>query len=96
MRRAVTGMIGTLALLWLAGPVRAEPPSVGGLELQETFLLGISEHRVDAHTEIQGWRLNRAWYVGRQKGDDSLSLVWQGTHQQVSISTHGIRFTRRF
>jgi len=96
MRAVTVHLLGALALAWPAAQVLADPPAQDRFELQETFLLGIAEHELDADTEITGWRLNHSWYVGRRKGEDEVSLVWQGRHEQVSISTDGIRFTRRF
>ena len=63
----------------------------------DTYLLGITEHRADDYTTITGWRLGDTVYFGSQEGEDSgLSLVWQHDHDQMSISSDGLRFTRRF
>ena len=63
----------------------------------DTYLLGITEHAADDYTTITGWRLSDTMYFGSQEGEDSgLSLVWQHDHDQMSISSDGIRFTRRF
>lgn len=58
---------------------------------------GISKHRVDGYTKINGWQLSDSWYLGKQKGSQSgLALRWQGEHSQFSLSTKGMRVTRRF
>lgn len=61
------------------------------------YVLGVDRFDLDEHTEILGWRLNDSWYFGRQDGEDSgLTLVWQATTNQVSLSKDGVRLTRRF
>jgi hypothetical protein len=67
------------------------------LEIKKRYALGIGRFDLDAHTEIIGWRLNDAWYLGRQDGLDSgLTLVWQSEVNQLSLSKDGVRLTRRF
>ena len=93
-----TGALAIAAGLLLLGvPAVAEPPEPSSFQLGETWAMGIVEHQLDDETEITGWRLNRSWYVGQQDGaDDGFSLVWQGRRDQVSISSDGLRFPRRF
>jgi hypothetical protein len=67
------------------------------MEVKKAYALGIGRFDVDAHTEIIGWRLNPAWFFGRQDGLDSgLTLVWQRQANQISLSKEGLRLTRRF
>lgn len=89
------------ALMWTANPVWAEPPKDASFDLNERLAMGLAEHRLDAGTKLIGWQLGGAWYLGHKDGkngarDEALSLIWQRRHRQVSISTEGIRFTRRF
>ncbi len=100
MRLLAAGLSGALALLWLTSPAFAEPPRAE-FRLKESLALGMAEHRLDHRTELVGWRLNASWYLGHKDGkdgekDEALSLIWQGERRQMSISTDGIRFTRRF
>jgi hypothetical protein len=63
----------------------------------DLYALGIGEHDTDEFTTVTGWRFNDSWSFGYQDGEDSgLSLVWQKSQDQMSISNNGIRFTRRF
>jgi hypothetical protein len=63
----------------------------------DVYALGIGEHETDEFTTVTGWRFNDSWSFGYQDGEDSgLSLVWQKSQDQMSISNSGIRFTRRF
>jgi hypothetical protein len=72
------------------GPANAEA-------LKLDYADGISRHRLDGYTKVTGYRLSDTWYFGRQRGDDGgLALVWQGNRDQVSITTQGVRLTRRF
>jgi len=58
---------------------------------------GISERVTDDFTTVTGWHLGDSWHFGYQDGEDSgLSLLWQKKQDQMSISSEGIRFTRRF
>jgi hypothetical protein len=71
--------------------------ALDGLEVSKKYALGINRFDLDSQTEILGWRLNDAWYFGRQDGMDSgLTLVWQQETNQVSLSKDGLRLTRRF
>ncbi|HEY5681314.1 MAG TPA: hypothetical protein VIS55_14690 [Pseudomonadales bacterium] len=75
----------------------ADEEAVDSLQFEETFGFDISQYQLDDYTEVTGWRLSDRWYFGRQKGVDSgLGFVWQDEADQMSISTNGIRFTRRF
>jgi hypothetical protein len=63
----------------------------------EVFAWGVAEQSADDFTRMTGWRLTDSWHFGYQQGLDSgLSLLWQGERDQVSVSSDGIRFTRRF
>jgi hypothetical protein len=76
--------------------LQASPEPLPAL-FADSYLLGITEHAADDYTTITGWRLSESVYFGSQDGEDSgLSLVWQHDHDQMSISSDGIRFTRRF
>lgn len=71
--------------------------NLSDLQMKKSYALGIGRFDLDAHTEIIGWRLNQAWYFGRQDGLDSgLTLVWQNRSNQISLSKEGVRLTRRF
>jgi len=71
--------------------------ALNAIEVSKDYALGINRFNLDGHTEILGWRLNHAWYFGRQDGLDSgLTLVWQQDVNQVSLSKDGLRLTRRF
>ena len=75
----------------------AEEDAVESLQFEETFGFDISQYELDDYTEVTGWRLSDRWYFGRQKGVESgLAFIWQDNADQMSISTNGIRFTRRF
>lgn len=70
-------------------------PASEALNLQ--YASGITRHRLDSYTKVHGWKLSDTWYFGRQRGDQGgLALVWQGNRDQVSITTQGLRLTRRF
>ena len=67
------------------------------LDIDDGYVFGVGRFDLDAHTEIIGWRLTEAWYLGRQDGEDSgLTLVWQNKANQLSLSKDGLRLTRRF
>ena len=71
--------------------------AMGGVEVGTDYAWGINRFEIDPHTEIVGWRISDAWYFGRQDGLDSgLTLVWQQSANQVSLSKDGVRLTRRF
>lgn len=72
-----------------------EPASDIKLDLSHPY--GVTQYRLDHATEVTGWRVAKGWYFGRQRGSDSgLTLVWQSKQNQLSLSKHGIRLTRRF
>lgn len=63
----------------------------------EVYVWGVAEHSADDFTRMTGWRVSKSLHVGYQQGLDSgLSLLWQGERDQMSLSSDGIRFTRRF
>jgi len=63
----------------------------------ETYRFGITELETDDYTKVTGWQLGHSWHFGYKEGKGSgLALVWQGERDQMSISTDGVRFTRRF
>jgi hypothetical protein len=69
--------------------------------LAESYALGVNEFDLNHRSKITGWQVAQGfggqWYFGQKDGDGSgLSLVWQKSADQVSISTDGIRFTRLF
>ena len=67
------------------------------VEVSKDYVLGINRFDLDSHTEILGWQISDSWYFGRQDGLDSgLTLVWQQSANQVSVSKDGLRLTRRF
>ena len=79
-----------------APPAAAEQDTAQPFELEQFYGLGIGEFDLDDDTDMIGWRLNRSWYFGREDRQDTVSLVWQGKQDRVSISVEEIRFTRRF
>lgn len=106
MRAGTAALIIAGSLMCTALPALAEPPEQArqperqhDFQLDETFALGVVERRLDARSELIGWHLNGSWYLGREHGDvdEAVALIWQGDHhEQFSISTEGVRFTRRF
>lgn len=99
VHRILSNAVLLLSLALAAGAARAEEPESAAFQLDEFYALGIGQHRLDAGTEVVGWRISPSWYVGQreQKGaEDGLSLIWQGDQQQVSFSLDGIRIVRRF
>ncbi len=100
MAKASKHLIGSLAVVLTMGGATtafADEDGVDSLQFEETFGFDISQYQLDDYTEVTGWRLSDRWYFGRQKGvDSSLGFVWQDEADQMSISTNGIRFTRRF
>ena len=71
--------------------------SLETVEMGTDYALGIGRFDLDSHTEILGWQISNSWYFGRQDGLDSgLTLVWQRSANQVSLSKDGVRLTRRF
>ena len=90
-----------LLLLCLASPVcaddGADPAASPAFEFIDAHRLGMGRHQLDDYTRVTGWQISRQWYFGQQRGKDSaLGFVWQGDAEQMSISTDGIRFIRRF
>jgi hypothetical protein len=94
----ISGLVISFGLL--ASPTRANEPEPAvsiPITLEFSKPLGIEHYRLDHKTKMTGWKLSPRWYLGRQKGADSgLTLVWQRTKDQVSVSKDGLRFTRRF
>lgn len=79
--------------------VAAEPAAFQfkRMKVGKDYALGIRRFDLDTDTEIIGWQLSQAWYLGRQDGLDSgLTLVWQGEGRQFSVSKDGLRLTKRF
>jgi len=102
MRASVltSGLLATV-LLTANAPAMAGEQFYDSTANSETLNLeyasGITRHRLDSYTKVHGWKLNNAWYFGRQRGDEGgLALVWQGSRDQVSFTTQGVRLTRRF
>jgi hypothetical protein len=100
MAKASKLLIGSIAVILAMGNAAnalADEEAADSLKLEETFGFDISQYQLDDYTEVTGWRLSDRWYFGRQKGvESSLAFVWQDDADQMSISTNGIRFTRRF
>ncbi len=71
--------------------------SLHEVEITKSYAMGVHRFNLDTHTELIGWRISNAWYFGRQDGLDSgLTLVWQKSENQLSLSKDGVRITRRF
>ncbi len=67
------------------------------IEIAQDQILDVRRMYPDGHTRIDGWRLAKQWYLGRQKGQDKgVTLLWQGAANQLSVSKDGLRLTRRF
>ncbi len=102
MRARTAAFLTALSLAWAAAPAVAdqqEPQRPRAFRLDETFVMGVVERKLDARSELIGWHLNGSWYLGREHGDidEAVALIWQGDHhEQFSISTDGLRFTQRF
>lgn len=88
---SVANRLGTLERYKMPRTLRRRNSS------DEVYLWGVSEHSADSFTRMTGWRVSKSLHVGYQQGLDSgLSLLWQGERDQMSVSSDGIRFTRRF
>ena len=93
-----------LALLSLAGPAAAGESLEGGMDRLEresesgaAYQFSNDRHELDGYTRLTGWQISQTWYFGKQRGADSgLGFVWQRDDDQMSLSTEGLRFTRRF
>lgn len=100
MAKASKTLIGSLAVILSIGSAvnaAADEDHRDSLQFEQTFGFDISQYQLDDFTEVTGWKLSERWYFGRQKGADSgLAFVWQDDADQMSISTNGIRFIRRF
>ncbi len=99
MRAFTVALITAFSLGQAAMPALAKPSDdQSDFQLDDTFVLGVVERQLDSQSELIGWHLNGDWYLGREHGDidEAMALIWQGDHEQFSISTEGIRFTRRF
>jgi len=59
---------------------------------------GFDKHRLSDGRKLVGWKLSDTLYFGRAKKEGAtVSLVWEkAADQRVSLSTDGIKFTRRF
>jgi len=59
---------------------------------------GFDKHRLSDGRKLVGWKLSETLYFGRAKKEGAtVSLVWEkAVDQRVSLSTDGIKFTRRF
>ncbi len=88
---AVANMLGAAERMKMPRTLRQRRAS------GEIFAWGVAEQSADDFTRMTGWRLTDSLHLGYQQGLDSgLSLLWQGERDQMSFSTEGIRFTRRF
>ncbi len=58
---------------------------------------GLNRHKLTDGRSLIGWRLSESLYFGHAKKDPgAVSLVWKtSTEQQVSLSTQGVKLTRR-
>ena len=77
----------------------AQPPTSHDLRTSEAFSVPAPGQslKLDGHTEVKGWALPRGWYFGKQRGEHSgIGFLWQAADRQLSLSTKGIRFVRRF
>jgi hypothetical protein len=108
--RTLPALFG-LALMLAGGTATANPELIAASSAQaipagnpppqwslsKRYALGVVRYQLDHDTRLMGWQLSDRWYFGRQKGLDSgLTLVWQRSANQVSLSKDGLRLTRRF
>jgi hypothetical protein len=88
---SVANMLGSMQRYKMPSTLRQRNSS------DEVYLWGVAEHSADDFTRMTGWRISKSLHVGYQQGLESgLSLLWQGDRDQMSFSSDGIRFTRRF
>ncbi len=76
-----------------------QPPTASDRGTNEAFSVPAPGQtlKLDGHTELQGWALPRGWYFGKHRGEHSgIGFLWQAADRQLSLSTKGIRFVRRF
>jgi hypothetical protein len=87
----------TLLLLCLAGPAVADDGVDRTLELGDASQFDIADQKIDANPHTSGWQISQTWYFGRDEDKkSSVGFVWQREDDQMSITTKGIRFSRRF
>ena len=87
----------TLLLLCLAGPAVADDGVDRPLKFGDASQLDVTDHKFDADPQASRWQLSQTWYFGRDEGaESSVGFVWQREEDQMSITTKGIRFSRRF
>ena len=92
------------ALLLSSGTVAGDPGKRAALLADAEFVvaapapMGSSQLQPDSFTRLTGWELRQGLYFGRRSGEHSgLAFIWQRTaDDQLSLSTRGIRFVRRF
>jgi len=58
---------------------------------------GFDKHRLSDGRKLLGWKLSETLYFGRAKKEGAtVSLVWEkSADQRLSLSTDGLKFTRR-
>ncbi len=70
------------------------------MEKGRSFNFGVGRYALDHKTKVTGWRVAQGVYFGKAKAKGEISglaIVWQRRQdQQMSLSSHGLRFTKRF
>ncbi len=86
---------------WAADPLEVGQWSAKpAIEKVHSYTLGTGRYALDHKTKVTGWRVAERVYFGRAKAKGEISglaLVWQRRQdQQMSLSSRGLRFTKRF
>lgn len=85
------------SLSWSSLSLDERQQVVKEMDIEQTRDFGLQRFQPDTHKQIVGWRLTDRWYLGRQQSRDrGVTLVWQASTNQVSLSQEGVRLTRRF
>jgi hypothetical protein len=70
------------------------------IEKDRSYTLGAGRYALDSKTKVTGWRIAQGVYFGKAKAKGEISglaIVWQRRQdQQMSLSSRGLRFTKRF
>ena len=92
------------ALLIGSGTVSADPAKLphslaaAQLVVEAPAPMGSSQLQPDSFTKLTGWEFREGLYFGKRSGEHSgLAFIWQpSADDQLSFSTRGFRFVRRF
>ena len=82
------------------GAQPTEQPDYSATRLNLTRLAGsgLERHRLTDGRSLIGWKLSNTLYFGRAKKEGgTVAVVWeQSSNQRISLSTDGLKLTRRF